>query len=313
MLYIEAYLSSRTAYSPTDPDIKWTHVNSFEIQQWLLKTHQIQVYAVCIRRCLKKLGYVQRKPSKSIATGKSPFRAAQFIALLTLTKYFQALVNDPILSIDTKKKELVGNLTRNKPVWIVKGDKLAVFDHDYTNLATEKAVPHGIYDVKRNHGYITIGNSAETADFIVDNLEHWWITYGIHLYPDAKQILILCDGGGANNYRHYRFKYCMQELSKSIGKTFIVCHYPPYCSKYNPIEHKLFAQIHRQMNGSHFMTLEHFADCIEKTTTTTGLALDVRINRKEYKKGLESNPKLLDKNCFKPALNLPQFSYSFTP
>jgi Rhodopirellula transposase DDE domain len=311
--YIEGYLESCTAFSPTDPDIKWTHCSAFQIQEWLLKTHHIAVYAKCIRRCLKALGYVRRKPSKSIATGKSPFREAQFLVILAFIKLFKGLKGEPMISMDTKKKELVGNLTRNQPVWLLKDDKIDVFDHDYPNLAAERANPHGIYDIKQNIGYMTVGNSAETADFVVDNIEYWWITYGIHNYPDATRLLIFCDGGGANSYRHYRFKYRIQELAKSIGLIITICHYPPYCSKYNPIEHRLFAQIHRTMNGSHFLTLEHFQDCIEHTTTKTGLYIHVRIVRKVYERGRESTPELLDEKHYKPAQNLPQFNYAFYP
>lgn len=218
-----------------------------------------------------------------------------------------------MISIDTKKKEVIGNLTRNKPIWLIKGDKINVFDHDYSNLATERACPHGIYDIKQNIGYMTIGNSAETADFVVDNLEHWWINYGIHSYPDANRILIFCDGGGANSYRHYRFKYRIQELAKSIGLTITICHYPPYCSKYNPIEHRLFAQVHRTMNGTHFTTLEQFQECIKHTNTKTGLHIHVRIVRIVYQTGQVSTPDLLDQKHFKPAQKLPQFNYSFIP
>ena len=306
-------MSSCTAYSPTAPSIKWTHCSLFQIQQWLLKTHNICVYARCIRRCLKALEYVRRKPSKSIVTGKSPFREAQFLVVLVFRKLLERLSKEPRMSIDTKKKELVGNLTRNQPVWLLKGDKITVFDQDYPNLAAERAIPHGIYAIQQNIGYVTIGNSAETADFVADNIEHWWITYGIHLYPDATRILLFCGGGGANGDRHYRFKYRMQELAKSIGIPISICDYPPYCSKYNPMEHRLFAKIHKTMNGSHFLTLEHFQDCIQHSTTKTGLYLYVRIVRKSYEIGRQSTPDMLDQKHFKPALNLPQFNYSFIP
>jgi hypothetical protein len=252
---------------------------------------------------------VKRKPLKAVITGKSPHRDEQFRIILIIRYIFMSTVRNPILSIDTKKKELLGNLTRNQAVYCKKDKPIEVFDHDFSNLATGKVIPHGIYDVKLNKGYITLGNSAETADFVTDNLEAYWINYGIHLYPEADNILILCDGGGANGHRHYRFKYCLQQLVKKIGIKITIVHYPPYCSKYNPIERMLFAPVHHAMKNAILTDIEQCKTIINKTKTKKGLTTIVTLNLKEYKYGQPSTKEMVDMQKIKHATILPDFSY----
>ncbi len=136
----------------------------------------------------------------------------------------------PILSIDTKKKESLGELSRHQAVLTKQDGVPKVYSADYPYLASGRAVPHGIYDVKLNKGYMSLGSSNETADFIVDNLYWWWMNYGQHYYQNATYILLLCDSGGANGHRHHRFKVLLQKLAKTIGIRIVVAHYPPYCS-----------------------------------------------------------------------------------
>ncbi len=242
-------------------------------------------------------------------TGKSPNRDEQFRIIAIVRYIFTKSIRNPILSIDTKKKELLGNLTRNEAVYCKKGQLVKVYDHDFPNLASGKVVPHGIYDIKLNKGYITLGNSAETADFVVDNLEYYWVNYGIHLYPDADNILIFCDGGGANGHRHYRFKYCLQQLVKSIGIKITIVHYPPYCSKYNPIERMLFAPVHHAMKDAILTDIEQCKSIISKTKTKKGLQVIVLINEKIYKYGLPSTPDMIMNEKIKHNTILPNFAY----
>ena len=133
-----------------------------------------------------------------------------------------------VISIDCKKKEQLGNLYRDGKCYTQAPIK--VYDHDYEYLAEGKVVPHGIYDLQANEGYISLGDSSETADFITDNLLWWWTQYGIHRYADAGTILVLCDAGGGNSYRHHRFKDCLLRLSEEIGVSLLIVHYPPYAS-----------------------------------------------------------------------------------
>ena len=212
-----------------------------------------------------------------------------------------------------KETEELGNLTRNEALLCENGTPVETFSHDYTHLATGKAIPLGVFDIKRNKGYITLGDSRETADFLFDNLLYWWENYGKIDYPDADNILIFCDGGGANGYRHHRFKQRLQDLAKIIGIRITVVHYPPYCSKYNPIEHRLFCHVELTLKGTILTDLEQMKTLIEKTYTKTGLTVEVRIWRHNYETKMPSDPKLINQNRICYADTLPQFNYLIKP
>ena len=176
-----------------------------------------------------------------------------------------------------------------------------------------KAIPHGIYDLKRNVGYLSLGDSYETAEFVVDNLEWWWESYGQYEYPQATRILILCDSGGANGHRHHLFKKLLQALARRIGKKLVIAHYPPYCSKYNPIERRLFAQVHRTIKETLLTDLEQVAELMRKTETTTGLTVEVRINDKKYRLKQKSLATEIDEKRIYRHPTLPKLSYTIWP
>ena len=220
-------------------------------------------------------------------------------------------LKSPIISIDCKKKEKLGNLYRGGRCFATQ--TLNVYDHDYEHLSKGKVIPHGLYDMQVNKCYISVGGSSETADFIVDNLLWWWEQYGIHQYPDANNILILCDAGGANSYRHYIFKHRLQMFSKQTGLSVIVCHYPPYCSKWNPIEHRLFSHVHRAMEGVIFSDYEMIKKTIENTSTNTGLSVAVRLNLKEYKTGINVKKEDIDEKRITYHPEIPELNYRIYP
>lgn len=219
--------------------------------------------------------------------------------------------HNPILSIDTKKKERLGDLDRGGTPLC--NEAPPVFDHDYAYLSDGKIVPAGIYDMKENTGFLSIGTNYETAEFIGDNLIWWWENWGINQYPDATYLLIFCDCGGANGYRHYAFKKKLLEVAKYIGIKIQVAHYPPYCSKWNPIEHRLFSQVHRASAGCIFTSYSQVKRIYEGTSTKTGLNIHVRITNKLYYIGLKIGEKDLDKNRILTHSKLPQFNYTLLP
>lgn len=280
-----------------------------DISKHLFESYQLQLSNGQIKRILKSNGYCPYKPLKRIATGSSPYRDEQFKIINELTDLFSKMTENPIISIDTKKKEVLGQLTRNQVVLSKKGQIPHVYDHDYSYLATGKAIPHGIYDMKNNQGYLSIGNSHETADFVIDNLRWWWTKHGMHLYPDASQILILCDAGGANGYRHHRFKMLLLELATEIGVEVLVAHYPPYCSKFNPIERCLFCHLHRSIQNTILTDLQQIADLMKNTQTKTGLNVVVRVVEKNYPLRQPSSSTLVDKNRIITHPKLSKFSY----
>ena len=252
----------------------------------------------------------KKKASQADGNGERVDRSEQFRVISFLMAVFMLMENNPIISIDTKKKEILGELTRNEPV-LTKGKKaVETYDHDYLHLGVGKAIPHGIYDLKLNKGYLSLGNSHETAEFVVDNLEWWWTNFGQYEYPTADRILILCDSGGANGHRHHLFKKLLQELARKIGKKLVICHYPPYCSKYNPIERRLFAQVQRTIKETILTDLEQVKALMSKTATKTGLRVEVRINRKFYPLKQLSLAEEIDEKRLLRHPSMPKLSYT---
>jgi DDE family transposase len=200
---LTALIESNKAGSPTDEETYWISLKPFSIARLFYEKHQIHVSNGLIKRLLRELGYGYRKQSKQLATGSYARRDEQFKIICSLVLIMS--LESPVLSIDCKKKERLGNLYRNGKCYCTQAVK--VYDHDYEHLSEGKVIPHGIYDLQANEGYISIGGSSETADFVLDNLLWWWREYGIHQYPDAKNMLLLCDAGGANSYRHFIFKH----------------------------------------------------------------------------------------------------------
>lgn len=210
-------------------------------------------------------------------------RNAQFENITRLKVDYEARGN-PIISIDTKKKEYLGNFYREGQVYTLK-EALTAFDHDFNSFAEGIVIPHGIYDIAKNTGYINLGNSKDTSEFACDSLRNWWYKQGQGDYPKASSILILCDGGGSNNARHYLFKYDLQKLADEIGIEIRIAHYPPYTSKYNPIEHRLFPHVTRACQGVIFKNMALVKQLIERTHTQKGLVVTVQIIDKIYQTG----------------------------
>ena len=300
-----------TAGSPTDSSVKWTNLRNSKISELYEKKYSERISSRTVKRILKDNGFCKRRPNKALSTGKSPHRSEQFKLIFYFAFLFPEMGNNPILSIDTKKKERLGQLDRGGKVTCFESTK--VFDHDYAHLSEGKVVPGGLYDMKENIGYVSIGTNYETAEFIGDSLIWWWDNFGINNYPDATHLLIFCDCGGANGYRHYAFKKKLLEVAKYIGIKIQVTHYPPYCSKWNPIEHRLFSQMHRAAEGCIFTSYSQVKQIYEQTSTKTGLTIFVRITNKQYQIGLKIKDKDLDNKRILKHPDLPQFNYTMLP
>lgn len=258
-----------------------------------------------VKRELSLMGFKYRKIRKNLATGTYAHRDTQFQIICTLM--LSMSLKSPIISIDTKKKEVLGLLHREGKSYSQAPQE--AFDHDFAHLAQGKVVPHGIFDLLKNQGYITIGNSSETAAFVVENLQWWWHEFGIHDYPDAKTILVLCDAGGANSYRHHAFKKELLHFAADIGLDIIVAHYPPYASKWNPIEHRLFCHVHHAMSGHMLTDYELVKELISKTSSQNGLCVCVRIHLKEYQTGIKTEKKDIDIGRIQYHPNIPELNY----
>lgn len=274
-------LQEYTAGDPMREGVKWTNLTLQEIAERLAEAGT-PVSVPVVKQLLKEHHYRKRKAKKSKAMGHHPDRNAQFENIAQLKQDYREAGN-PIVSIDTKKKEWVGNFYRDGRLYTQA--PLETFDHDFGSAATGKVIPHGIYDPERNTGYINLGTSHDTSEFACDSLYQWWCEEGQGAYADAPSLLVLCDGGGSNSARQYLFKEDLQKLADKMGIEIRVAHYPPYTSKYNPIEHRLFPHVTRTCQGVIFHTVDLVKELMEKTQTSTGLTVTVNIIDKIYHTG----------------------------
>ena len=289
--------------------IRWVKLTRNEISQEMTK-FGMRVSRNIIRKLLKKNGFVKRKMQRKKRIGNNSDRDEQFKKIAVKKESFTGS-NNPIISIDTKKKENLGDLYREGSVYCTKAREVS--DHDYPHLATGKICPHGIYDIQKNLAYINIGTSYETAEFVCDSIRKWWNKYGKKHYPNATEILILCDAGGANSYRHNIFKIELQKLANKIKVSLNISHYPPYASKWNPIEHRVFPHVTRAMSGVTLNSVEEAAQYIKNAKTSTGLKVKTNIIKKTYKKGKEVAKDFWDKINIEVDVSLPKFNYKISP
>lgn len=275
-------LAEHTAGDPMREQVKWTDLTRREISRRLAERGTPAGKRV-VRQLLKKHGYVKRQARKKVEMGpRHPDRNAQFENIARWKReYLDA--GQPVLSIDAKKKELLGNFYREGKLYT--RQPIEVFDHDFPTAAGGVVFPHGRYDVGRNRAHINLGTSHETSRFACDSIERWWRRHGREQYPQATKLLLLCDGGGSNSARRYVFKEELQKLADRLGLEIRVAHYPPYCSKYNPIEHRLFPHVTRACQGVVFHTVQTVQRLMEKTTTRTGLGVTVDIMDQVYEVG----------------------------
>jgi Rhodopirellula transposase DDE domain len=274
-------LKDHTAGDPMRAEVKWTNLSRRQISQ-RLKELGTPASKHVVARLLHKHGFRRRKAQKKVTMGSHPDRNAQFENIARLKKeYLDAGL--PVISIDTKKKELLGNFYRDGV--IETQATIAVNDHDFSSKGQGTLIPHGIYDVAKNLGYVHLNMSHDTTELACDSIAAWWQEHGRAQYPNAKKLLVLCDGGGSNSASKYVFKEDLQALANRLGLEIRVAHYPPYCSKYNPIEHRLFPHVTRACKGVIFQTPEIAQRAIEKTETTTGLKVIVGWLNKAYETG----------------------------
>ena len=224
-----------------------------------------------VRKLLRGMGFTLKKNKKRRGGSQHPNRDEQFRYIAERRAAF-ATAGLPVISVDTKKKELIGNFRNHGRAWCREPEE--VEEHDFTSSAEYRAVPFGIYDVRRNRGHMRVGISHDTPEFAATAIAEWWRAEGRAAYPAATGLLILADCGGTNGNRHRAWKLNLQQkLCDALGLTVTVCHYPPGCSKWNPVEHRLFSQISTNWAGKPLRSLEVMLGYIRGTTTRTGLLI----------------------------------------
>jgi len=272
-------VEAHTAGLPQDDSVKWVSLSTHQIRE-VFKERGIDISDYHVRQMACARGFKRRSFLRAKTFKEVKDRDAQFRKIARLTE--QCLSRGiPVLSVDTKKQEMIGNFKR--PGQVLCKEHPKALDHDFQTFSEGTIVPHGIYDVGTNTGYLNIGNSHDTAEFVCDNIAKAWADHLQWQYPDTDTICLLCDGGGANSYLHHIFKQELMNLAKAIQMNILVIHYPPYCSKYNPIEHRLFAPISRSWNGAPLLSAEMARERAASTKTSKGLKVYADINNKTYK------------------------------
>jgi len=266
---------------------------------------------------MKSLHFVKRKMQKCKTLKDVENRDEQFKRIARLIGFFTHL-NLPVLSIDTKKKEMLGNFYREGKVFC--NQAIPVNDHDFMSFSDGIAVPHGIYDVSKNICYMSIGTNKDTAEFVADNILYHWFNSILVLctkyavkkdYPNAKKMLIVCDGGGSNSSSHHVVKETFKNLAEKLQIQIHVAHYPPYCSKWNPIEHRAFSFLSKKWQGSVFRNHEIIKELSEQTTTKTGFSVKAYINEKVYQTGKKASDEFMKKMPVIFSKILPKWNYKF--
>ena len=245
-----------------------------------------------VLRLLPELGFTMQKTRKTLAGSHHEDRDAQFQHINQLTKRFQN-ADQPVVSVDTKKKELVGEYANGGREWHPKGEAPRVMDHDFPN-GLPKAVPYGVYDIARNDGWVSVGVSGDTAEFATATIGRWWDHMGSPIYSGATDLLIIADCGGSNGYRVRLWKLQLQLLADRLGMAITVAHLPPATSKWNKIEHRMFSFISLNWRGRPLVSYETIVQLIGSTRTSKGLEIRCEIDEAEYVKGKKISDAELD-------------------
>jgi Rhodopirellula transposase DDE domain len=275
---------------PMSP-IQWTAKSVAKLKEALLSQgHHLGDTA--IRKRLHAMGFSLRANKKNIEGSSHEDRDAQFRHIKQKCAQFETK-GDPIISVDCKKKELIGHFKNNGREWQAKGEDTSVNVYDYLSLADGKAIPYGVYDLIHKQGFVNVGIDHDTAEFAVESIRRWWQQVGKSLYPDTTKLLITADGGGSNGSRIRLWKREMQRLANETGLSITVCHFPPGTSKWNKIEHRLFSYISINWRAKPLTSLETIIELISHTTTDEGLSVTAIKDSNTYPTGI----KVSDEEC----------------
>lgn len=309
-----AVLADHTAGSPVQEEIVWTDLTRVDIARHMAARGS-KVGTRVVAQLLKRDGFRKRKPLRMRRMADHPDREAQFEIVAGLKRtYLES--DDPVLSMDLKARELIGPFHRAGSLYSRK--TIEVYDHDFDQFADGVALPHGLYDLKLNRGYVHVGTSHDTGEFVADSLLDWWKRFGEKLYPKARTLLLLCDGGGSNpadteGHTQHLFRSDMQRVADELGFEVRLAHYPPYASKYNPIEHRLFPHLSRACRGVVLASVDRVVELMRKARTRAGLSVEVDVLDKAYAVGRRVTAAL------KAAINvvrddvLPRWNYRILP
>ena len=288
---LQSLLESTTRGDPESP-LRWTCKSVRQLTAELKRMKHSVSHQV-VANLLHELGYSLQGNRKTKEGSKHPDRNAQFEHLNGKVKWCLGR-RQPVISVDTKKKELVGDFSNKGQEWRPKGEPEKVRVHDFLDKELGRATPYGIYDVGSNSGWVSVGMDHDTAEFAVETIRRWWRTMGQPAYPKATRLLITADGGGSNGSRLRLWKLELQKLADESGLRIVVCHFPPGTSKWNKIEHRLFSSISQNWGGKPLRSFETIVSLIA-ATTTTGLKVHAELNTETYQAGIKVSDEELER------------------
>jgi Rhodopirellula transposase DDE domain len=307
---LDRILDENTAGDPMSL-LRWTNKSTARIAEELTRQGH-SASDETVRRRLRALGYSLQANVKNLEEGSGAGRDEQFRYLNRQVKQY-LVRGEPVLSVDTKKKERVGNFKNSGQTWRPQGQPLEVNTYDYPHLGEGPAIPYGAYDVHRNEGFVNVGISHDTAEFAVESLRRWWKLFGRRHYPEARRLLLCADGGGSNGSRNRAWKYYLQQLADQLGLEVTVGHYPPGTSKWNKIEHRLFSFISLNWKGQPLVSYETVVNLIGATRTKTGLRVRAELDAKQYEAGIKISDAQMERINLRPHNTNPLWNYTISP
>ncbi len=281
---LETLVEPTTRGDPQSP-LRWTTKSTRKLADELTRQGH-PVSAATVATLLHQLKYRLHALRKTTEGAAHPDRDAQFKHISATVQQFQAR-GQPVVSVDAKKKELVGDFKNGGREWQPDGEPARVRVHDFPDPVLGKATPYGVFDLTANQGWVSVGTDHDTATFAVDSVQRWWQQMGAPLYPGATDLLITADGGGSNSSRSRLWKVELQRLANTTGLRLHVCHFPPGTSKWNKIEHGLFCHITQNWRGRPLISHEVIVELIGHTTTATGLRIQAELNPGTYPTGIQ--------------------------
>ena len=307
---LERQLDPLTRGDPMGP-LRWTCSSAARLAQ-RLRAEGHPVSERTVNRLLHELGYSLQANRKTLEGRQHPDRDAQFRRIDRRVRAFQRL-GQPVVSVDTKKKELIGRYRNAGREWRPKGRPEEVKVHDFIDRELGKAIPYGVYDLTANAGWVSVGVDHDTAEFAVQTLRRWWWQMGRHTYPDAKRLLITADGGGSNSSRSRLWKFELQRLADALGLCISVSHFPPGTSKWNKIEHRMFCHITENWRGRPLVSHEVVVNLIGATTTRGGLAIRSELDEGRYPTGRQVSDEQMDALSIKRDVFHGEWNYTVSP
>ena len=307
---LDALVDPVTRGHPESP-LRWTCKSTSKLAEELQRQHH-PVTDRTVATLLKQAGYSLQANRKTKEGSANPDRNAQFEYINAQVLEFQKR-RQPVISVDTKKKELVGEFKNLGQEWQPKGRPEKVNVHDFPDKKLGKAIPYGVYDLASNEGWVSVGIDHDTARFATASILRWWREMGSRRFPKATQLMIMADGGGSNGSRNRLWKLALQELADALGLCLQVCHFPPGTSKWNKIEHRLFCFITKNWRGRPLTSYEVIVNLIGNTTTKTGLTVRAALDSSAYETGIEVSDEELARVKMTPAEFHGEWNYTIRP